>query len=86
MITQKLCNMGRISRAGNKAAYNRMLKYYQDRYNVSSKDVMNMYFTSNQQKAVNILKKDMDKYNAYSDTNRRLDHPVGTHYKGGAGR
>ncbi|MBQ9738699.1 MAG: hypothetical protein IJV75_04225 [Alphaproteobacteria bacterium] len=83
MVTKKLCNMGKISRTGNKIAYNHMLKYYQNRYNVSFRDVMDLRLTPNQQKAVDILKKDMDKYNAYSDTNRRLGQSIGTHYKGG---
>lgn len=83
MATCRLCIMGKISRTGNKIAYNHMLKYYQDRYNVSSRDIMDMRLTSNQQKAVDNLKNVMDEYNAYSDTNRRLGQQIGTYYKGG---
>lgn len=69
--TLELCRMGRVSKNGNGAAYNRMLRYYQDQYGVSPRDITRMNFNSRQQEAIDIIRSDMDKYNAYSDTQVR---------------
>ena len=67
----ELCRLGRVSKNGNGAAYNRMLRYYQDQYGVSPRDITRMNFNSRQQEAIDIIRSDMDKYNAYSDTQVR---------------
>lgn len=69
--TLELCRMGRVSKNGNNAAYNRMLRYYQNQYGVSPRDITNINFNPRHREAIDTIRSDMDKYNAYSDTQVR---------------
>ncbi len=76
LSTLELCQMGRVSKNGNSAAYNRMLQYYQDQYGVSPRDITRINFNPQHRKAIDTLRSNMDKYNAYCDTQSARKMPV----------
>jgi hypothetical protein len=68
--TEQLARMNKISQNGNRRAYDRMLSYYRERYNVQPHEIQNLHLSSYHRNRVASLRNDMNRSGRYSDSNQ----------------